>query len=336
MLIQGAISAREANGRMAVLDLRVYLGFRVKVLVTGGGGFIGSHIVDRLLADGHAVRVLDNFATGRRENLLGVMDEIELVEGDIQSYERVHNAVAGCEVVLHQGALPSVPRSVQDPLTSNATNVTGTLNVLLAARDAGVCRVVYASSSSIYGANPELPKHEGLLPQPISPYAVAKLAGEGFCRSFNEIYGLETVALRYFNVFGPRQDPLSQYAAVVPNFISAMMNGASPVVYGDGEQSRDFTYVGNVVEGNVLAMTAEGVAGKAYNVAAGDRTTLNELLAHIGRLVGREPAPRYDEPRPGDVKHSHADVSAAARDLGYTPNVSIEEGLRLTFDWFRA
>jgi len=237
--------------------------------------------------------------------------------------------------VLHQGALPSVPRSVQDPLTSNATNVTGTLNVLLAARDAGVGRVVYASSSSIYGANPELPKHEGLQPQPISPYAVAKLAGEGFCRSFHEVFGLETVALRYFNVFGPHQDPLSQYAAVVPNFITAMLDGDRPVVFGDGEQSRDFTFVGNVVDGNMLAMTAEGVAGRVYNMAAGDRTTLNELLAHIGGLVGKEPDPRYDESRLGDVKHSQADISAARRDLGYEPTTPVEEGLRLTLDWFR-
>ena len=308
----------------------------MKILVTGGGGFIGSHLVDRLLADGHDVRVLDNFATGRRENLIHVLEHIEVVEGDLQSYERVHNAVVGCEIVLHQGALPSVPRSVQDPLTSNATNVTGTLNVLLAARDAGVKRVVYASSSSIYGANPELPKHEGLLPQPISPYAVAKLAGEGFCRSFHEVFGLETVALRYFNVFGPRQDPLSQYAAVVPNFISALLEGEQPVVFGDGEQSRDFTYVGNVVEGNVLAMNAEGVAGKPYNIAAGDRTTLNELLRHIGRLMGKQAGARYEAARLGDVKHSQADVSAAERDLGYSVNVSVEEGLRITIDWFSA
>jgi UDP-glucose 4-epimerase len=306
----------------------------VKVLVTGGAGFIGSHIVDRLLAEGHGVRVLDNFATGRRENLLDVLSEIELVEGDIESYEQVQNAVSGCEVVLHQGALPSVPRSVQDPLRSNATNVTGTLNVLLAARDSGVRRVVYASSSSIYGASPELPKHEGLLPQPISPYAVAKLAGEGFCRSFNEVFSLEAVALRYFNVFGPRQDSRSQYA--VPNFMTALLNGGHPVVYGDGEQSRDFTYVGNVVEGNLLAMTAKGVAGKAYNLGAGERTTLNELLRHIGSLVGREPDARYEPPRLGDVKHSHADVSAAERDLGYSPSVSIAEGLRLTLEWFSA
>src|SRR5215211_2241220 len=298
-------------GRLTEFWCRLGTLNHVKVLVTGGGGFIGSHIVDRLLADGHSVRVLDNFATGRRENLLDVFSDIDLVEGDIQSYERVHNAVSGCEVVLHQGALPSVPRSVQDPLTSNATNVTGTLNVLLAARDSGVRRVVYASSSSIYGANPELPKHEGLLPQPISPYAVAKLAGEGFCRSFHEVFGLETLALRYFNVFGPRQDPLSQYAAVVPNFITALMDGSQPVVFGDGEQSRDFTYVGNVVEGNVLAMTAEGVAGKTYNVAAGDRTTLNQLLDHLRRLIGSDVEPRYEPTRLGDVKHSQADVSAA-------------------------
>jgi nucleoside-diphosphate-sugar epimerase len=306
----------------------------VKVLVTGGGGFIGSHTVDRLLADGHEVRVLDNFATGRRENLLDVLSDVELVEGDLQSYERVSNAVRGCEVVLHQGALPSVPRSVQDPLTSNATNVTGTLNVLLASRDADVERVIYASSSSVYGANPELPKHERLLPQPISPYAVAKLAGEGFCRSFWEVFGLETVALRYFNVFGPRQDPHSQYAAVIPNFISALMDGRAPTVFGDGEQSRDFTYVGNVVEGNVLAMNAEGVGGKVFNVAAGQRTTLNELVRTLQRLSGRNVDPRYEAPRPGDVRHSQADVSAAERELGFRPQVSVEKGLRLTLDWF--
>ena len=306
----------------------------MKVLVTGGGGFIGSHTVDRLLADGHEVRVLDNFATGRRENLLEVLSDVDLVEGDIQSYERVSNAVRGCEIVIHQGALPSVPRSVQDPLTSNATNVTGTLNVLLASRDFGVKRVIYASSSSIYGANPELPKHERLVPQPISPYAVAKLAGEGFCRSFWEVFGLETVALRYFNVFGPRQDPLSQYAAVIPNFITALMNGRPVRVFGDGEQSRDFTYVGNVVEGNVLAMAAEGVGGKVFNVAAGQRTSLNELLQTLERLAGRHVDPVYDDPRPGDVRHSQADISAAGRELGFRPQVSVEEGLRLTLDWF--
>jgi nucleoside-diphosphate-sugar epimerase len=306
----------------------------VRVLVTGGGGFIGSHTVDRLLGDGHDVRVLDNFATGRRENLLDVLSDIDLVEGDIQSYERVSNAVRECEIVIHEAALPSVPRSVQDPLTSNATNVTGTLNVLLASRDAGIKRVIYASSSSIYGASPELPKHEGLLPQPISPYAVAKLAGEGFCRSFWEVFGLETVALRYFNVFGPRQDPFSQYSAVIPNFITALMDGRSPTVFGDGEQSRDFTYVGNVVEGNVLAMDADGVGGKVFNVAAGQRTSLNELLQTLEQLSGRRVDPSYEVPRPGDVRHSHADISAAERELGFRPRVSVEEGLRLTLDWF--
>jgi UDP-glucose 4-epimerase len=287
-----------------------------------------------MLRDDHDVRVLDNFATGRRENLLEVLSDIDLVEGDIQSYERVSNAVRDCEVVIHEAALPSVPRSVQDPLTSNATNVTGTLNVLLASRDAGVKRVIYASSSSIYGASPELPKHEGLLPQPISPYAVAKLAGEGFCRSFWEVFGLETVALRYFNVFGPRQDPFSQYSAVIPNFITALMDGRSPTVFGDGLQSRDFTYVGNVVEGNVLATDAEGVGGKVFNVAAGQRTSLNELLQTLEQLTRRHVDASYGEPRPGDVPHSHADISAAARELGFRPRVSVEEGLRLTLDWF--
>jgi nucleoside-diphosphate-sugar epimerase len=300
----------------------------VRVLVTGGGGFIGSSLVRRLLEDGHEVRVLDNFATGRRENLLDLLDDIELVEGDLQSYERVHTAVRGCEVVLHQGALPSVPRSVQDPLTSHATNVTGTLNVLLASRDEGVRRVVYASSSSVYGANPELPKHERLLPEPFSPYAVAKLAGEGFCRSFSEVFGLETVALRYFNVFGPRQNPLSQYAAVIPNFITALRADEQPVVFGDGEQSRDFTYVDNVVEGNLLAMDAHGVSGKVFNIAAGERLSLNGLLGHLRRLMGKEIEARYEDPRPGDVRHSVADVSLAGRELGYRPRVSVEEGLR--------
>jgi nucleoside-diphosphate-sugar epimerase len=303
----------------------------VKVLVTGGGGFVGSHLVERLLLDGHSVRVLDNFATGRRENLLDLLSAIELMEGDVASYDRVRRSVSGCEVVLHQAALPSVPRSVQDPLRSNATNVTGTLNVLLAARESGVRRVVYASSSSVYGANSELPKHEGVLPEPISPYAVSKLAGEGFCRCFDELFDMDTVALRYFNVFGPRQDPLSHYA--VPRFITALMDGGRPVVYGDGEQSRDFTYVRDIVDGNLLAMTAEAVAGKTFNLAAGKRTTVNELLGQIGLLVGREPDVRYEAPRLGDVKHSHADISAAARDLGYSPSVSIQEGLRLTLEW---
>lgn len=306
----------------------------MRVLVTGGSGFIGAHLVERLLGDGHHVRVLDNFATGRRENLLAVGADVELVEGDIQSYERVHRAVRGSEVVFHHAALPSVPRSVQDPLTSNATNVTGTLNVLLAARDEGVSRVVFASSSSVYGANPELPKHEGLTPMPISPYAVAKLAGEGYCSSFFRVFGLETVAVRYFNVFGPRQDPLSQYSAVIPRFITALQSGQAPIVYGDGEQSRDFTYIDNVIEGTVLAMSATGVGGEVFNVAAGRRVTLNELLGHLRPLVGAEVEAHHEEPRPGDVRHSHAQITRAQEKLGYRTVVSVEEGLRRTLAWF--
>jgi UDP-glucose 4-epimerase len=302
------------------------------VLVTGGGGFIGSHLVERLLREGYRVRVLDNFATGNRDNLAAVLDDIELVEGDVQSYERVNTAVRGCEIVLHQAALPSVPRSIQDPLTSNAANVIGTLNILLASRDERVKRVVYASSSSVYGANQELPKREDGPPLPISPYAVAKLAGEGYCRSFSEVYGLETVALRYFNVFGPRQDPLSQYAAVIPRFISAFLDGERPIVFGDGEQSRDFTYVENVTEATLLAANAEGVSGMAFNVACGERTSLNAIIAGLRELTGREIAPIHEDPRPGDVRHSLADISRAREELGYEPELDARAGLKLTLE----
>jgi UDP-glucose 4-epimerase len=302
----------------------------VKVLVTGGAGFIGSHIAERLLALGHEVRVLDNFATGRRSNLSGFRDGVELIEGDIQSYERAHKAVRGCEVVFHEAALPSVPRSIQDPLTSNATNVIGTLNILLAARDEGVRRVVYASSSSAYGRNPVLPKHEELAAEPISPYATAKLAAEGYCRSFTAVYGLETVALRYFNVFGPRQDPLSEYAAVIPRFITALAAGESPVIFGDGEQSRDFTYVDNVVDANVLAIDAPDVAGRTINVACGQRVSLNELVTELQSLLGTSVEVAYAAPRSGDVKHSLADITRARELLGYEPGVDLREGLRRT------
>jgi nucleoside-diphosphate-sugar epimerase len=302
----------------------------MRVLVTGGAGFIGSHIAERMVELGHDVVVLDNFSTGRRQNLAAFADEVELVEGDMRSYERVHTAVRGCEVVLHQAALPSVPRSVQDPLTSTEANVTGTLNVLLNARDAGVRRVVFASSSSIYGANPELPKHESQAVLPLSPYAVSKLAGEGYCRSFVHIYGLESVALRYFNVFGPRQDPLSQYAAVIPNFILACTGGERPVIHGDGEQSRDFTYVANVVDANVLAMDAPAVGGRVFNIACGVRITLNELLDGVKRLTASDVSAVYADARPGDVRHSLADISAAGVALGYEPKVELSEGLRLT------
>jgi UDP-glucose 4-epimerase len=302
----------------------------LKALVTGGGGFIGSHLVDRLLSEGNGVRVLDNFATGKRENLLRFIDDVELVEGDVQSYERAHTAMRDVDVVFHQAALPSVPRSVQDPLTSNATNVTGTLNVLLNARDAGVRRVVFASSSSVYGANPDLPKREDMATLPIAPYAVAKQAAESYCRSFTHVFGLETVALRYFNVFGPRQDPLSQYSAVIPNFITAALSGAEPVVFGDGEQSRDFTYIDNVVDANICAIDADGVAGATFNVAAGERTSLNRLIELVSEITGRPLNPSYEDPRPGDVRHSEADVSRARGELGYEPKVSLEEGLRRT------
>jgi UDP-glucose 4-epimerase len=306
----------------------------VRVLVTGGGGFIGSHLVRRLLREGHAVRVLDSFATGRRENLLG-LDDVELIEGDIQSYERAHTAVRDCEVVLHQAALPSVPRSVQDPLTSNAANVIGTLNVLLAARDCGVRRVVFASSSSVYGASTALPKEEHARPEPISPYAVAKLAGEGYCRSFREVYGLETIALRYFNVFGPRQDPLSQYSAVIPRFISALFSGEPITIFGDGDQSRDFTYIDNVVDANLLAMEAEGVGGGVFNVACGGRVSINELVAEAERITGRTVEVERLPPRPADVRHSWADIERARAAFGYEPTVSFGEGLERTVEFFR-
>jgi nucleoside-diphosphate-sugar epimerase len=307
-----------------------------KVLVTGGGGFIGSHLVDRLLRDGHPVRVLDNFATGHRHNLAEVDGEIELVEGDIQSYERVHNAVRGCEVAFHLAALPSVPRSIQDPLTSTASNVTGTLNVLLAARDEGVRRVVFASSSSVYGPQRELPQREDAAARPVSPYAVSKLAAEGYCRAFTQVYGLETVAVRYFNVFGPRQDPLSQYAAVIPRFITAALNDESPVIFGDGEQSRDFTYVENTVDGTIQAAGADGVAGETFNLACGEATTLNELLDHIRELSGKTVEATYTDPRPGDLPRSLADISRAREALGYEPAIDIRSGLEKTFDSLRA
>jgi nucleoside-diphosphate-sugar epimerase len=302
----------------------------VKVLVTGGGGFIGSNLVRRLLELGHDVRVLDNFSTGNRRNLVDVADEIEVVEGELRSYERVHNATRGVEVVFHQGALPSVPRSVQDPLTTGAVNVEGTLNVLLAARDEGVRRVVYASSSSVYGNSGTLPRVETQFPDPISPYAVTKLAGERYCVSFARVYGLETVTLRYFNVFGPNQDPTSQYAAVVPRFIAAV-DAAEPVpIYGDGEQSRDFTYVDNVIEANVLAADAAEASGAVLNVATGQSRSVNALADTIGEVLGKPVEREYLPPRAGDVRDSWADVAAAQRVLGWEARIALDEGLRLT------
>jgi nucleoside-diphosphate-sugar epimerase len=305
-----------------------------RVLVTGGGGFIGSNLARRLLERGDGVRVLDNFSTGNRRNLADVVEELEVVEGELRSYERVHNAMRGVEVVFHQGALPSVPRSVQDPLTTGAVNVEGTLNVLLAARDEGVRRVVAASSSSVYGDGGAFPRVETQAPNPISPYAVAKLAAERYCVSFSRVYDLETVVLRYFNVFGPRQDPTSEYAAVVPKFIASIAAGEPVPVDGDGEQSRDFTFVDNVVAGNLLAADASDASGAVLNVATGERTTLNELMDVLGELLARPVEREERPPRAGDVRHSWADVDAARGLIGYEPRVSLRDGLQRAVDWF--
>ena len=302
-------------------------------LVTGGAGFIGSNLVRALLERGDAVRVLDNFSTGRRGNLAGLESDVELIEGELRSYERVHAAVRGCELVFHLGALGSVPRSVQDPLTTSAVNVEGTLNVLLAARDEGVRRVVFASSSSVYGNSAELPLRESLAPDPISPYGVAKLAAERYCVSFSRVYhSFETVVLRYFNVFGPRQDPASQYAAVVPLFVTAIAAGEPVTIYDDGEQSRDFTYVDNVVAANLRAADAEGVSGRIFNVSAGTPTSVSELADAIAQLLGKPLEKTYLPPRPGDLRNSWADPSDAQEALGWEPRVGLEDGLRLTIE----
>jgi UDP-glucose 4-epimerase len=306
----------------------------MKVLVTGGGGFIGSNLVRALVERGDDVRVLDNFSTGNRVNLAELANDVAIVEGELRSYERVHAATRGVEVVFHQGALPSVPRSVQDPLTTSAVNVEGTLNVLLAARDEGVRRVVCASSSSVYGNSGELPRFETANPDPISPYGVSKLAAERYCVSFSRVYPLETVALRYFNVFGPNQDPSSQYAAVVPRFITAIADGRPVAIYGDGEQRRDFTYVENVVEANVLAGVTDGVSGAVLNVATGRPTTVNELAETIGSLLGRS-VERDEQPeRTGDVRDSWADVTRTHELLAWEPRIGLEEGLRLAAEFF--
>jgi len=299
-----------------------------KALVTGGAGFIGSNLVRALLERGDEVRVLDNFSTGNRTNLTGL--DAEIVEGELRSYERVHNAVRGVEVVYHLGALGSVPRSVQDPLTSNAVNVEGTLNVLAAARDEGVRRVVYSSSSSIYGSSGELPRTEAMPSDPISPYGVAKLAAERYCVSFSRVYErFETVVLRYFNVFGPNQSPLTQYAAVVPLFLTLIAHGEPVPIHGDGEQSRDFTYVDNVIDATLRAADAAGASGQVFNVAAGTPATVNHLADTIASILGKPVEKQHLAPRPGDVRESWADVGAARRLLGYEPRVSLDEGLRI-------
>jgi UDP-glucose 4-epimerase len=305
-------------------------------LVTGGAGFIGSHLVDALLAGGHSVRVLDNFSTGREANLAAVRDRIDLRVGDLTDLEAVRAAVQGVELVFHQGALASVPRSVKDPLATHQACATGTLHVLVAARETNVRRLIYAASSSAYGASARLPKRETDPTLPLSPYAVAKLTGEQYCAAFSHVYGLETVRLRYFNIYGPRQPPDSPYAAVIPLFLSAMREGRRPTVHGDGLQSRDFTFVADAVQANLLAAEARGVSGKVYNIACGGRTSLLDVVAKINALLGSAIEPIHTEPRPGDVRHSQADISAAEADLGYSPRVDIDEGLRRCLEYFTA
>jgi nucleoside-diphosphate-sugar epimerase len=306
-----------------------------KCLVTGGAGFIGSHLVDELLDQGHDVRTIDNFSTGDRQNLLHLSHDVEIVEGDLRSFERAADAVRDCELVFHLAALPSVPRSVQDPLTSSAVNVTGTLNVLLASRNAGVQRVVYASSSSVYGSIPQEVKSEDLAIAPLSPYGVAKYAGEAYCSSFCQVYGLETVSLRYFNIFGPRQSPLSQYAAVIPNFFISAMLGESPTIHGDGHQSRDFTFVANAVQANVLAAFTKKAAGQVFNVACGDKTSINELANAIAEITGKTHPPLHADPRAGDIRISVANVDKARSMLGYEPAIGLREGLERTYEYLR-
>jgi nucleoside-diphosphate-sugar epimerase len=305
------------------------------VLVTGGAGFIGSHLVEALLGRGARVRVLDNFLTGKRENLAPYSGRIELVEGDIRDLPTCRRACAGMEFVLHQAALPSVPRSIEDPFTTNEINVRGTLNLLWAAAEAKVRRLVFASSSAVYGDEPNLPKREGIEGRPLSPYAVSKHVGERYGQVFAAAYGLETVSLRYFNIFGPRQDPLSPYAAAIPLFITRILAGEPPTVFGDGEQSRDFTYVGNVVQANLLACEAPGASGGVFNIACAERITVNALIARINVFLGTSVKPLYQDPRPGDIRHSFADIGAARKILGYDPQVNFDQGLARTVAWYK-
>jgi nucleoside-diphosphate-sugar epimerase len=304
-------------------------------LITGGAGFIGSHLTEELARRGHAVRVADNLATGHRRNLAHIPG-LEFLEGDLADPSFAATAVRGVDYVLHQAAIPSVPRSVTDPITSNRANIDASLSVLVAARDAGAKRVVYAGSSAAYGDTPTLPKREDMPPNPLSPYALQKLVAEQYCQMFTRLYGLETVTIRYFNVFGPRQDPGSPYSGVISLFATALLEGRQPTIYGDGEQTRDFTYVANVVDGVLRACESKSAAGEVINVATGDRISLNELLRVMNGIVGTRLTAIYKEPRAGDVHDSQADISKAQALLGYRPIVSLEEGLKHTLDWCRA
>lgn len=306
-------------------------------LITGIAGFIGSSLARAILAQGDSVRGIDNFSTGKQSNIAELLDQTDIREGDLLDLETLQSACAGVDYVLHEAAIPSVPRSVLNPLESNRANVDGTVNVLVAARDAKVKRVVYAASSSAYGDTPTLPKREDMFPNPISPYAVAKLASEYYMASFFRCYGLETVSLRYFNIFGPRQDPTSPYSGVLAKFITQMLKGEQPIIHGDGKQSRDFTYVDNVVHANLLACKAPAgeVAGRVFNVATGTRIDLNEMFAVLKRIIGYPGEVKHGPDRAGDVKHSLADLARTEKHLGYKPQVNFEEGLRRTIDWYR-
>ena len=308
-----------------------------KALVTGGAGFIGSHIASALLAEGARVRIIDDLSTGHRENIDEIGGDVDFIQGSVADEALLAKALEGVELVFHEAAIPSVPRSVKVPQQTHVASVNGTFSLLLAARDQKVRRVVYAASSSAYGDQPTLPKVEQMSPDPLSPYAVAKLVGEYYCRVFTRVYGLETVSLRYFNVFGPRQDPGSQYSGVVSRFISSLLSGERPVIYGDGEQSRDFTYIDNVVVANLKAAEASGASGKVINVANGQRITLNELLAELKDLTGKHDVEaEYLEPRVGDVRHSLADISMARELLAYESKVDLREGLQRTIDWWKS
>jgi UDP-glucose 4-epimerase len=306
-----------------------------KVLVTGGAGFIGSHIVDALVERGLQVRVLDNLSTGRLENLEQSRNKIDFIETDLTDATAVARAVTGVDCIFHQAALASVPRSVAHPLDSHAACATATLTLLAAARKAGVKRLVYAGSSSAYGDQATPVKRETDFPLPISPYAAAKLSGELYCHAFSAMKAVETVTLRYFNVFGPRQDPKSEYSAVIPRFITALLSGKAPMIFGDGKQSRDFTFVGDVVQANLLAAEAENVASRVFNIANGNRTTLLELVAALNKLLGTKIQPKHDDPRPGDIRDSQADISEAKKCLGFEPKIDFVEGLRLSIDYYR-